>query len=81
MIDDFEKSANINFDEDNSEHNKLISEFVDNNKEKYINQYQNVLNDFDMKIIFIKQRGYNIKYSFIMHCKIFVWYFYEFLLA
>ena len=54
MIDDFEKSANINFDEDNSEHNKLISEFVDNNKEKYINQYQNVLNDFDMKIIFIK---------------------------
>ncbi|WP_295722524.1 hypothetical protein [uncultured Methanobrevibacter sp.] len=52
MIDDFEKISNINFDEENSEHNELISEFVDNHKEKYIKQYQNVLNDFDMKIIF-----------------------------
>ncbi|WP_407462804.1 phage minor head protein [Methanobrevibacter sp.] len=54
MIDDFEVENNMEFDEDNPEHNKLISEFVDNDKEKYCEQYQDVLNDFDMKIIFIK---------------------------
>ena len=41
------------FDEDNSEHNKLISKLVDNNKKKYCKQYQEALKDFDMKIIFI----------------------------
>ena len=44
----------MEFDEDNPEHNELISEFVDKHEEKYLKQYQEVLNDFDMEIIFIK---------------------------
>ena len=54
MIDDFEEKNNLEFDEDNSEHSKLISEFVDENNEIYRKQYNDVLSDFDMEIIFIK---------------------------
>ena len=54
MVDDFQEINKIKFDENNSEHNKLISDFVDIHKEKYSKEYQDVLNDFDMEIIFIK---------------------------
>lgn len=54
MIDDFEEDYGITFDENNSNHNKLISDFVDNHKEKYRKKYQDVLDDFDMEIKFIK---------------------------
>ena len=54
MIGDFEEKYDTEFNEDNSEHNILISELVDNNKKKYCKQYQEALEDFDMGIIFIK---------------------------
>ena len=54
MIDDFEKENNMEFDDADSKHRELISEFVDEHKEKYQNYYQYVLSDFDMGIIFIK---------------------------
>ena len=54
MIEDFENEEGIIFDDENSEHNKSISKFVDKHRKKYQKQYEEVLNDFDMGIIFIK---------------------------
>ena len=46
------------YDENNKIHNKNISRMVNENSEKYREQYQDALNDFDMEVMFIKNNYY-----------------------
>ena len=56
MIEDFEKEFGKPFDEDNLQDNKDISRMVDENRNKYFEQYRNVLDNYDMSIIFINEQ-------------------------
>ena len=42
--------------QNNMQHNKEISKMVDDKKEKYLEQYRAVLEDYDMSIIFINEQ-------------------------
>ena len=44
------------YDKDNLEHNKEISKMVDDNKEKYLEQYRKVLDNYNMDITFINEQ-------------------------
>ena len=58
MISDFEKEYKKEFDENNMQHNKEISEMVDKNRDKYLEQYRAVLKEYDMSITFINEQKY-----------------------
>ena len=56
MIVDYEKKFNKKYDEDNLEHNKEISKMVDDNKEKYLEQYRKALGNYNIDITFINEQ-------------------------
>lgn len=56
MITDFENKFNKTYDKDNSEHNKEISQMVDENRNKYLKQYKDVLKEYGMEITFINEQ-------------------------
>ena len=56
MIAEFEMKFNKKFDKNNLEHNKEISKMVDENRDKYLKQYKDVLNKYGMDITFINEQ-------------------------
>lgn len=56
MIKEFERKFKKEFDENNMEHNKEISQMINDNRKRYLRQYQEVLNDYDMTITFITEQ-------------------------
>ena len=58
IIEEFEEKYGYEYDENNKIHNKNISRMVNENSEKYREQYQDALNDFDMEVMFIKNNYY-----------------------
>ncbi|WP_458456205.1 phage minor head protein [Methanobrevibacter sp.] len=58
IIEEFEEKYGYEYDENNKSHNKNISRMVNENSEKYREQYQKALNNFDMEVMFIKNENY-----------------------
>ena len=56
MIKDFEKEFGKPFDENNLQDNKDISNMVDKNRNKYLEQYRKVLDKYGMSITFINEQ-------------------------
>lgn len=54
MIRDFKKKYGYKYDMYNKAHNKKISKMVNENSDKYLEQYENALSNFDMGVMFIK---------------------------
>ena len=54
MIRDFKKEYGYKYNKNNPVHVKNISKMVNDNCEKYLKQYQDVLSNFDMEVMFIK---------------------------
>ena len=55
MIIDFENKFKKTYDKNNLEHNQEISKMVDENRNKYLKQYQDVLKEYGMEITFINE--------------------------
>ena len=56
MISDFEEKYNREYDKDNLQDNKDISKMVDENRNKYLEQYREVLDKYGMSITFINEQ-------------------------
>ena len=56
MIGDFEEKYNREYDKDNLQDNKDISKMVDENRNKYLEQYREVLDKYGMSITFINEQ-------------------------
>ena len=54
MMEDFKSKYGYGYDKHNEQHKKDINSMIYDNSDKYVKQYENVLSEYDMHVIYVK---------------------------